>query len=97
MYRHDPAHTGFNGANGPSTNRLKWVFDAGKAEKLGGFENDVTIGPDGTLYIGSNNGILYGLDPASGAIRWVHLSAFDTFAIFSTAAVDIRGLIYYGA
>ncbi len=45
MYRHDPAHTGFNGAKGPKTNHLKWVFDAGKAEKLGGFENDVTIGP----------------------------------------------------
>ncbi|MFB3072776.1 MAG: PQQ-binding-like beta-propeller repeat protein [bacterium] len=97
MYRHDPGHTGFNGAKGPKTNHLKWVFDSGEAEKLGGFENDVTIGPDGTLYIGSNNGILYGLDPASGAIRWVHLSAFDTFAIYSTAAVDSQGLIYYGA
>ena len=97
MYRHDPGHTSFNATNGPATNRLKWVFSTGRAEKEGGFENDVTIGPDGTLYIGANNGVLYGLDPATGAIRWVHLSAFDTFAIYSTAAVDRQGLVYYGA
>lgn len=97
MYRHDPAHTSSNGFTGPKTNRLKWVFSTGKSEKFGGFENDVTIGPDGTLYIGANNGILYGLDPDSGSIRWVHMSAFDTFGIYSTVAVDRQGLIYYGA
>ncbi len=97
MYRHDAAHTSFNGSSGPKTNRLKWVFSTGKSEKFGGFENDVTIGPDGTLYIGANNGILYGLDPASGNISWVHMSAFDTFGIYSTAAVGKQGLVYYGA
>ncbi|MDV2494819.1 MAG: PQQ-binding-like beta-propeller repeat protein [bacterium] len=97
MYRHDPAHTSFNATKGPATNRLKWVFSTGRAEKEGGFENDVTIGLDGTLYIGANNGVLYGLDPATGAIRWVHISRFDTFAIYSTAAVDSRGIVYYGA
>lgn len=39
MYRHDPGHTGFNGAKGPTTDHLKWVFSAGKAEKLGGFSD----------------------------------------------------------
>jgi outer membrane protein assembly factor BamB len=97
MYRHDPSHMGFNGARGPRKGLIKWVFSTGRAEKFGGFENDVTIGPDGTLYIGANNGILYGLDPEDGSIRWVHISAFDTFGIYSTAAVDRQGLIYYGA
>jgi outer membrane protein assembly factor BamB len=97
MYRQNPAHSSFNGSSGPKTGRLKWVFSSGKSEEFGGFENDVTIGLDGTLYVGANNGVLYGLDPESGGIRWVHMSAFDTFGIYSTAAVDRRGLIYYGA
>lgn len=96
-YRHDRWNTGRSAADGPKTNAVKWIFSTGRSEKEGGIETDPVIGPDGTVYLGANNGILYGLDPETGEIRWAFPTGFDTFAIYSTPFVDRDGLVYFGA
>lgn len=96
-YRHDLWNTGRSAVNGPRTGALKWTFSTGRAEQNGGIETDPVIGPDGTLYLGGNNGILYGLDPESGEIRWAFPTGFDTFGIYSTPAILRDGTVVFGA
>jgi outer membrane protein assembly factor BamB len=96
-YRGDLKRTGRSNFKGPATNQLRWVFSTGLSEKEGGIETDPVIGPDGTLYIGSNNGIFYALSPENGSIRWAFPTAFDTFAIYSTPFVDQQAIVYFGA
>jgi len=96
-YRGDLKRSGGSGFVGPSTSATRWIFSTGLAEKEGGIETDPVIGPDGTVYIGGNNGIFYALDAKSGEIRWVFPTDFDTFAIYSTPFLDRRGIVYFGA
>ncbi len=96
-YRHDLWNTGRSATNGPRTNALKWLFTTGRAEKDGGIETDPVIGPDGTVYLGANNGILYGLDPDTGDIRWVFPTGSDAFGIYSTPAILKDGTLVFGA
>ena len=58
-YRGDLKRTGRSNFKGPTANELRWVFSTGLSEKEGGIETDPIIGPDGTVYIGANNGIFY--------------------------------------
>jgi outer membrane protein assembly factor BamB len=76
---------------------LRWTFTTGRRDAEGGIETDPVIGPDGTVYLGANNGILYALDPETGDIRWAFPTGFDTFAIYSTPFVDQQGIVYFGA
>lgn len=96
-YRHDLWNTGRSATNGPKTNALKWTFFTGRTEKDGGIETDPVIGPDGTVYLGANNGILYGLDPETGEIRWAFPTGFDTFGLYSTPAILKNGTVVFGA
>lgn len=96
-YRHDAWNTGRSAVNGPKTNAVKWIFSTGRSEKEGGIETDPIIGPDGTVYLGANNGILYGLDPESGDIRWAFPTGFDTDGIYSTPAILKDGTLVFGA
>lgn len=95
--RHDIWNTGRSSTNGPRTGALKWTFATGRSEKEGGIETDPVMGPDGTVYVGANNGILYGLDPDRGDIRWVFPTGFDTFGIYSTPAILKDGTVVFGA
>lgn len=96
-YRGDQRHTGRSARAGPASNRLKWTFSTGRRDAEGGIETDPVIGPDGTVYLGANNGFLYALDPETGDLRWVFPTGFDTFAIYSTPFVDRQGIVYFGA
>jgi outer membrane protein assembly factor BamB len=96
-YRGDFKRMGRSAFNGPSTDKLRWVFSTGRAEKDGGIETDPITGPDGTVYIGANNGIFYALDSKDGSVRWIFPTAFDTFAIYSSPMVDQQGIVYFGA
>lgn len=96
-YRHDIWNTGRSPTNGPRTGALKWTFATGRSGKDGGIETDPVLGPDGTVYLGANNGILYGLDPDSGEIRWAFPTGFDTFGIYSTPAILKDGTVVFGA
>ncbi|MBI2351551.1 MAG: PQQ-like beta-propeller repeat protein, partial [Deltaproteobacteria bacterium] len=96
-YRGNLKRTGRSNFKGPATDKLKWVFSTGRSEKEGGIETDPVIAPDGTIYIGANNGIFYALHPETGAVRWAYPTDFDTFAIYSTPFVDRQGIVYFGA
>jgi outer membrane protein assembly factor BamB len=96
-YRQDAGQAGRSDHNGPQSERLMWTFSTGKREAEGGIETDATIGPDGTVYVGANNGIFYALDGRSGDVKWVFPTQFETYAIYSTAAIDKTGRIYFGA
>jgi outer membrane protein assembly factor BamB len=96
-YRGDLKRTGKSSLKGPDTNRVRWIFSTGLSEKEGGIETDPVLGPDGTVYIGANNGIFYALDPENGNVRWAFPTEFDTFAIYSSPFVDRQGIVYFGA
>ena len=96
-YRGGLKRIGRTHIKGPDTNRIRWVFSTGRAEKDGGIETDPIIGSDGTIYIGGNNGIFYALDAETGNVRWVFPTNFDTYAIYSTPFLDRQGIIYFGA
>jgi hypothetical protein len=66
----------------------KWVF-----ETEGGLVSSPTIGADGTIYVGSNDGRLYALTP-EGKLKW----KFETKgAVHSRPAVGADGTIYVGS
>ena len=96
-YRKDLTHTGRSPFSSPGSKQVKWTFATGKRDAAGGIETDPVIGPDGTVILGANNGILYALDPETGDIRWVFPTGFDTFAIYSTPFIDRQGIVYFGA
>jgi cellulose synthase/poly-beta-1,6-N-acetylglucosamine synthase-like glycosyltransferase len=96
-YRHDLWNTGRSATNGPRTNALKWTFSTGRGEKDGGIETDPVIGPDGTVYLGANNGIIYGLDPENDYISWAFPKELETFAIYSTPIILKDGTVVFGA
>lgn len=62
---HDPRHSATAGVAGPTAATVAW------RRQLGG---NVTPGPvlgaDGTVYAASNAGVLYALNPATGATEW---------------------------
>lgn len=96
MYRKDPAHTGRSTVRGPGAATVRWVFSTGAQDKAGGIETDPAIGPDGTVYVGANNGIFYALDGKTGEIRWVRPTLFEEDAIYSSALVARDGLVIFG-
>jgi len=51
------------------------------------------IAPDGTLYLGSNEGFLYALTP-HGTIKWSYRA---NYPLQSSPMLDTRGTIYFGA
>ncbi|MCR4319015.1 MAG: PQQ-binding-like beta-propeller repeat protein, partial [Candidatus Brocadiaceae bacterium] len=54
MFRGDIQHTGQSAYKGPQTNNLKWSFKIGTR-----ITSSPSIGPDGTIYVGSIDGRLY--------------------------------------
>ena len=66
----------------------KWAFDTG-----GGVVSSPTVGSDGTIYLGSNDGHLYAIRP-DGTLRW----KFETKgAVHSRPAIGADGTIYVGS
>ncbi len=56
-------------------------------------DSSPTLGPDGTIYVGSVNGLFYALAPGSGAARWeFNAGSF----ISSSPALTAEGLLYFG-
>ena len=92
---------GYLFAINPTTEKAKWIFD----QIAGPVESTPAIGPDGTVYFGSDGtvdshgnvvqgGTLYGLNPSSGAL----LGSFATGGyIYSSPAIGQDGTIYVGS
>jgi outer membrane protein assembly factor BamB len=52
------------------------------------------IAPDGTIYIGSNEGYLFALDPSGGQLKWKYNAGYP---LQSSPILDMSGSIYFGA
>jgi surface protein len=77
----------------PSTDgvgHLLWTFSAGGQI---GFSSPA-IAPNGTVYIGSEDGNLYALDGESGALKW-SFAAGDS--ILNSPAIGPSGIVYVGS
>jgi outer membrane protein assembly factor BamB len=65
MALHDPSHSATAGVVGPQSGHILW------ARQLGG---NVTpgpvVGPDGTIYLATNAGVLHALNPSTGQDVW---------------------------
>ncbi len=67
----------------------KWKF-----ETDGEIDCSPSVGPDGTVYIGSDDGNLYAIDPETGLEKWRFLTGAE---IQSSPAVGTDGTIYFGS
>ena len=67
----------------------KWDVDRSEA-----IQSSPAVGPDGTIYVGCEDGKLYALNPERGATRWEYSTgSFVT----SSPAIGSDGRIYFGA
>jgi len=87
-FRGDPQNTGRIKIEGPSTNLLKWKFEA-----LDKVMSSPVIGPDGTIYIGGEDFHLYALKP-TGELKWKYKAGLP---VRSSAVVGPEGRIYFGS
>ena len=86
MFRHDAQHSGYSTSTAPSTNQTQWSFTTG---------SDVYSSPavaDGKVYIGANDGKIYCLNAATGALIWTYKTGIDAR---SPAVAD--GRVYVGS
>ncbi|MFZ2634564.1 MAG: PQQ-binding-like beta-propeller repeat protein [Desulfosalsimonadaceae bacterium] len=67
----------------------RWRFETG-----GDIDSSPAIGSDGTVYVGSDDGNLYAIDPETGAEIWRFASGGE---IRSSPAVGADGTIYFGS
>ncbi len=67
----------------------KWKFQTGDE-----IDSSPAIGPDGTIYIGSNTNHLTAIDPETGQEIWHYITDDD---IWSSPAVGPDGTIYIGS
>ncbi|HEY2386790.1 MAG TPA: PQQ-binding-like beta-propeller repeat protein [Candidatus Binatia bacterium] len=68
---------------------VKWTFDCG-----GAVRSSPAIADDGTIYVGSDDGHLYAINP-TGSLKWK--LAVGTGPVSSSPAVAADGTIYVGA
>lgn len=86
MFGFDASHSHRSPYVGASTNNLQWQHATG-----GQIDSSPAIGPDGTVYIGSNDHNLYAIN-ATGTLKW----KFPTgSAVEITVGAD--GTIYFGS
>ena len=88
VFRQNNQHTGQSFYNGPKSFELAWKFPTKDI-----IESSPAIDYDGTIYMGSNNGHLYAVNP-NGTQKW----RFETNgSIQSSPAINEDGTIYVGS
>jgi len=80
---------GRSASSGPSAPMVKWSTTI---STTAGYP--LAVGTDGTLYVGSTDGILYALDPTDGSQHWQHTTKVGDYFSFVTIGAD--GTIYIG-
>lgn len=97
MFRGNQRHTGLSAYVGTRNPTVRWVYDTGKRDGLGGWETAAAIGPDGTVYAGANDGLLYAFHGATGRLRWTFDTRIPFFGIYSAPALGADGTLYFGS
>ncbi|MBI2863440.1 MAG: PQQ-binding-like beta-propeller repeat protein [Chloroflexi bacterium] len=89
MFRYNLAHAGYSAAETQLTPplRLKWSYSTGGSVQ----SSPAVVG--GVVYAGSEDGKVYALDAATGALRWTYSTGG---AVQSSPAV-VGGVVYVGA
>ncbi|NPA92802.1 MAG: sortase, partial [Chloroflexi bacterium] len=90
MWRYGPQHLGQTVYAGPTTQpSVGWTFSMDGQY----YPSSAIIGTDGTLYVGSDTGYLYAVNP-DGTLKW----SYDTGDyIAGTPAIDSEGIVYFGS
>jgi outer membrane protein assembly factor BamB len=86
----NPAGSGFRLVKSTSAAALRWSTDLQASTNT----SSPVIGPDGTLYIGTVDGRLVAIDPASGRVKWRTEVAGTAELAVRTPAVADDGTIY---
>ncbi|MFH1687538.1 MAG: PQQ-binding-like beta-propeller repeat protein [bacterium] len=102
MFRHDNHHTGRSEFTGPQTPDTVWTFQAND-----GITASVTIGHDGTLYVGAGgyyqgggDSSMYAIHP-DGSLKWQYktgqgITDGQKSGIFSSVAIGPDSALYFG-
>jgi len=88
MFRHDQFHTGRSPNTGIGPGYKKWVYTTGDA-----IHSSPVIGADGTIYVGSQDGTFYAVNP-DGTQQWAFPTALP---VVSSPALAPDGTIYIGS
>ncbi len=56
-----------------------------------------TVGADGTIYVGSDDGHLYAINPGDGTQKWKYPASGSIGAVRSQPAIGNGGVIYFGS
>lgn len=88
MRGHDLQHTGRSPFKGPDNPQIAWCFKTG-AEVF----SSPAIGSDGSIYVGSQDGYLYALNP-DGSRQWAYATGGW---VDSSPAIGSDGSIYVGS
>jgi len=86
MFHHDARSTGRSIYVGPESPVLKWKY------KTGDDVSSPVIGSDGTIYVGSDDGYLYALNP-KGKLKWKFKANGEVYFI----AVGVGDVVYSGS
>ena len=91
MFHHDLNHTGLSPFNtNNNAGALKWKFTTDNH-----VESSPSIGSDGTVYFGSDDGNVYAVD-ASGNQKW-KFTTLGSSIVRSSPAIGADGTIYFGS
>lgn len=90
-YRGNLGNTGMRSGFGANGN-LRWRTVAGASGRV---EGSAIIGPEGTVYIGADDGKVYAFQGVTGAILWA--TRVQSAGVDSTPVLDANGSLYVGA
>jgi|GEM_PF-6059074 len=63
----------------------------------GPISNSPSIGPDGTIYVGSRDSVVSAVNPDDGSEIWSFEATYDDEGMHSAPAIDASGILYIGA
>jgi outer membrane protein assembly factor BamB len=92
VFQQNLQHTGQSPLNGPTTNRVKWIFHGQQQ-----LRSSPSVGVDGTLFIGNGKAPYCAVNPNTGKLRWCATNKSGGDAGQSQPAVSADGFIYAGA
>ena len=82
-------HTGRSPYVGTAVGAFKWNFTTGN-----GVRSSPAIGSDGTVYVGSDDHLVYAFNGSTGAIKWSYTTGD---IVGSSPTIDADGTVYAGS